>query len=653
MTINDLVKEIKQNNPDVTSGLELIQRAYKFASSAHQEQKRESGERYINHSLDAAFTLAQMKLDAPSIAAALLHDVVDDTPTTLKNIREEFNKEIASLVAGVSKLGKIKYRGVERHVENLRKMFLAMAEDVRIIIIKLADRLHNMKTLDALPKRKQKRIASETLEIYAPIAHRLGIGKLKGELEDLAFPYVHPEQHKWLKTQIKDRFQERETHLKKIKPIIEKRLKKAKINYIDIHARAKRYYSLYKKLELYNMDFSKIYDLMASRVIVPTIEDCYAALGVLHKNWKPLPGRIKDYIAVPKASGYQSLHTTVLCIDGKITEFQIRTPQIHWEAEYGIAAHWIHPKKTKTKYYGIKKAQLEWIKELKNWQKNISKPREFLKSLKIDFFKYRIFILTPKGDVVNLPEGATPIDFAYQIHTELGHRCGGAKADGKIVSLGHPLYNGQIVEILAKKEAKPSQDWLKFVKTNYAKNEIKAWFKQYEEKDEVKKPATNQEQAGREIIVQRLPKKIIASPIKIQGGNNFLIKLAKCCNPVPGESILGYATASKGITVHYHKCHGVLSKKDKRRILPVSWKNAVVPQPTTLEILARDRIGLIKDTATILSKLRINMTNINATEPSKGVTLTLITIEVANVNQLDEVQKQLKKIKGVWEVKRI
>jgi len=665
MTINDLVKEIKQNNPDVASGLELIRRAYKFASSVHQGQKRESGEHYINHSLDAAFTLAQMKLDTSSIAAALLHDVVDDTPTTLEDIRKEFDKEIASLVAGVSKLGKIKYRGVERHVENLRKMFLAMAEDVRIIIIKLADRLHNMKTLDALPKRKQKRIASETLEIYAPIAHRLGIGKLKGELEDLAFPYVHPEQHKWLKTQIKDRFQEREAHLKKIKPTIEKKLKEANINYIDIHARAKRYYSLYKKLELYNMDFSKIYDLMASRIIVPTIEDCYTALGVLHKNWKPLPGRIKDYIAVPKASGYQSLHTTVLCIDGKITEFQIRTPQIHWEAEYGIAAHWIHPKKTRTKYYGIKKAQLEWIKELKNWQKNISKPREFLKSLKIDFFKYRIFILTPKGDVVNLPEGATPIDFAYQIHTELGHRCGGAKADGKIVSLSHPLYNGQIVEILAKKEAKPSQDWLKFVKTNYAKNEIKAWFKQYEEKNEVKKPVASQEQAGgraiippkadlnREIIVQRLPKKILESPIKIQEENNFLIKLAKCCNPVPGESILGYTTASNGITFHYHKCHGILSKKDKRRILPVSWKNAVVPQPTTLEILARDRIGLIKDAATILSKLRINMTNINATEPSKGVTLTFITIEVANVNQLDEVQKQLKKIKGVWEVKRI
>ena len=286
----------------------------------------------------------------------------------------------------------------------------------------------------------------------------------------------------------------------------------------------------------------------------------------------------------------------------------------------------------------------------------------FLKSLKIYFFKYRIFILTPKGDVVNIPEGATPIDFAYQIHTELGHRCGGAKADGKIVSLSHPLYNGQIVEILAKKEAKPSQDWLKSVKTNYAKNEIKAWFKQYEEKDEVKKPVASQEQAG-EIIVQRLPtssrlvgpgpKKILESPIKIQGENNFLIKLAKCCNPVPGESILGYATASKGITVHYHKCHGILSKKDKRRILPVSWKNAVVPQPTTLEILARDRIGLIKDAATILSKLRINMTNINATEPSNGVTLAFITIEVANVNQLDEVQKQLKKIKGVWEVKRI
>lgn len=653
MTITDLLKEIKQNNLAVDT--DLIQRAYRFAARAHQRQKRANGENYINHSLGAALTLAQMKLDAASIAAALLHDVIDDTPFTLQDIKKEFGKEIAFLVAGVTKLGKIKYRGIERHVENLRKMFIAMAKDVRIIIIKLADRLHNIKTLDALPERKQKRIALETLEIYAPIAHRLGIGKLKGDLEDLAFPYVYPEQYQWLKEKIKDRFQERENYLKKIRPIIKNKLNEERINYLDIHARAKRYYSFFKKLERYNMDFSKIYDLMASRIIVPTIKDCYATLGVIHKNWKPLPGRIKDYIAVPKANGYQSLHTTVFCVDGKITEFQIRTPQIHWEAEYGIAAHWAKNNGIKTKYYSIKKTHLDWIKELKNWQREIDEPKEFLDSLKIDFFKYRIFVLTPKGDVVNLPEGATPVDFAYQIHTELGHRCGGAKVGEKIVPLNYPLENGQIVEIMAKKEASPSRNWLKFVKTNYAKSKIKNWFKQYQDRKEIKKEPSREKRVEpkKEIIVQRFPQKPLESPIKIGEEENILIRLAKCCNPIPGESILGYITASKGVAIHYHKCHNILNKKDERRIVSVSWKNAVVAQPTTIEVVAGDRMGLLKDITTILSRLRINIISINASEPTSNIALVHIVLEIGNLKQLNEIEKTLKKIKGIWEVKRM
>jgi len=661
MTINTLLKEIEKNKLAVDTG--LIQRAYKFANKAHRGQKRENGEKYINHSLNAALILTQMKLDTASIAAALLHDAVDDTPITLQDIKKEFGQEIASLVEGTSKLGKIKYRGIERHIENLRKMFLAMAKDIRIIIIKLADRLHNMKTLSALPKRKQKRIALETLEIYAPIAHRLGIGKLKGDMEDLAFPYVYSEQYNWLKTKVKDRLQTRETYLKKIKPIIKKKLQQAGINYIDIHARAKRYYSLYKKLGRYNMDFSKIYDLIALRIIVPTIEDCYATLGVIHKNWKPLPGRIKDYIAVPKANGYQSLHTTVFCINGKITEFQIRTPQIHWEAEYGVAAHWFRPEENgKTKYYGIKKSQLEWIKELKNWQKDISRPKEFLKSLRVDFFKYRIFVFTPKGDIVNLPEGATPIDFAYRIHTELGHRCGGVKVDGKIISLNQPLYNGQIVEILAKKEAGPSQDWLKFVKTNYAKAKIKGWFKESEEKPaknkkSLEKTAAPKMNLDKEIIVQHFSsatkRKILEKPIKIGGEDNLVIKLAKCCNPLPGEPILGYITTLRSITIHHRKCSNVTNKKDRKRIIPVSWKNASAPQPTTVEIIAKDRIGLIKDITGVLSKLRINIINISASEPSKDIALALLTLEIANIDQLNKAQQKLEEIKGVWKVKRI
>ena len=652
MTVDKLLKEIKNNNLPMDTG--LISRAYKFAADAHKGQKRENGEDYINHPLNTALTLVQMKLDAPTIAAALLHDIIDDTPITLNDVRKEFGKEITFLVRGVSKLGKIQYRGIERHVENLRKMFLAMAKDIRIIIIKLADRLHNMKTLSALPENKQKRIASETLEIYAPIAHRLGMGRLRGELEDLAFPYVYPKQYKWLKAKIQDRYQEREAYLKRIKPLIEKKLKEADIKYLEIHARAKRYYSLYKKLEKYNMDFSKIYDLMALRIIVPTVEDCYAVLGVIHRNWKPLPGRIKDYIAGPKANGYQSLHTTVFCVNGKITEFQIRTPKLHLEAEYGIAAHWARPDETKTRYYGLKKTYLEWIKELKSWQKDITKPKEFLKSLKIDFFKYRIFVLTPKGEVVNLPEGATPIDFAYQIHTELGHRCGGAKADGKIIPLNYPLSNGQIIEIVAKREAKPSRDWLKFVKTNYAKNKIRNWFKQYENKDEMEEKIPKEKiEPRKEIIVQQLSRKISANLITIEKEENILVNLAKCCHPLPGESIIGYITTLNSITVHYHKCPNITNKTNKKRIIPVSWKNAVALQPTTVEILARDRMSLVRDITTILSKLRINITNITASEPSKGIALALITLEVGHVNQLNEAQKKLKEIKGVWEVKRI
>lgn len=669
MNINHLLKEIKKNNLSVNT--DLVKRAYEFASNAHKEQKREGGEKYINHPLNVALTIIQMKLDTPSIAAALLHDVVEDTNITLKEIKTEFGNEIASLVYGVSKLGKIEYKGIERHVENLRKMFLSMTKDIRVIMIKLADRLHNMKTINALSRRKQKRIALETLEIYAPIAHRLGIGRLKGELEDLSFPYVYPQQYKWLRSKIEDRYHERELYLKKIQPIVKRKLKQAKIDYIDIHSRAKRYYSLYKKLEQYNMDFSKIYDLMASRIIVPTIEDCYLVLGLIHKNWKPLPGQIKDYIAVPKANDYKSIHTTVFCIDGKITEFQIRTPEIHWEAEYGIAAHWTKSRiKAKIHYYGLKKTHLEWIKELENWQKDVSKPKEFLDSLKIDFFKYRIFALTPKGDVVNLPEGATPVDFAYQIHTELGHRCGGAKVDEKIIPLNYALSNGQIVEIIAKKEAKPSQDWLKFVKTNYAKSKIRAWFKEKQEKPKEKStrfdsakqalfnlarriPISPKTNLGREIIVQHLPKKVLKSPIKIKNEENILIKLAKCCNPIPGESILGYITTLKAITVHHHKCNNIVNKKNRERIIPVSWKNAVAPQPTIIEILARDRMDLIKDVTTILSKLRINMTNINANEPSHGIALMLITVEISNVDQLNKMEKNLREIKSVWEVKRL
>lgn len=567
MTIKTLLKKISTNGEQ--ADIETIQRAYNFAAKAHKKQKRENGEKYINHSLNTALTLAQLKLDAPTIAAGILHDVIDDSNITKKELENKFGKEIAFLVSGVTKLDKIQYRGVERHIENLRKMFLAISKDVRIVLIKLADRLHNMQTLYALPEKKQKRIAKETLEIYAPIAHRLGIGKLKGDLEDLAFPYVYPQKYEWLKNKIQERYQEREAYLKKIKPIVKKRLEKANLVPLDIHCRAKHYFSLYRKLQKYNMNFGKIYDLIALRIIVPNLESCYTALGIIHQHWKPLPGRIQDYIANPKANGYQSLHSTVFCVGGKITEFQIRTPELHWEAEFGIAAHWTHKEQGPRRFYTIKKTQTEWIKELKTWQKDINKPKEFLKLLRADFFKYRIFALTPKGNVVNLPEGATPIDFAYQVHTELGHRCGGAKVDGVITSLNYSLQNGQIVDIMVKKEAKPSQNWIRFAKTNYAKNKIKNWFKEQENQTKTKK----------------IPE--------------------------------------------------------------------LFPQLATIEILARDKIGLLKDITTILSKLKINIININTSEPSKGLAIALISLEISNIKQLNKAIKELKTIKEIWEVKRI
>lgn len=650
MTINNLLKEIKNKKLKVDT--DLIQHAYRFADKAHQGQKRENGEKYINHPLHTALNLVRMKLDTASIASGLIHDVVNNTSITVKQIEDEFGKEIAFLVKGVTKLSKIKYQGIKRHVENLRKMFLAMSKDIRIIVIKLADRLHSVKTLEAFPKRKQKRIALETLEIYAPIAHRLGMGTIKGELEDLAFPYVYPEEYHWLKDKIKDRFKKREEYLQKVTPLIKQKLKKENINFIDVNSRAKRYYSLYRKLQRYDMDFSRIYDLLALRIIVPTIEDCYKTLGAIHKYWNPLPGRIKDYIAAPKANGYQSLHTTIFCEKGRITELQIRTPKIHWEADYGVAAHWCRHNTDKTKYYGIKKPQLEWIKELEKWQKDKLDPEEFLKSLKLDFFKYRIFVLTPKGDVINLPEGATPVDFAYRIHTELGHRCGSSKVDGKIVPLNHSLHNGQIVEILTKKEAKPNRKWLRFVKTNHAKNKIKNWFKKSTQTPDKQRASISKKkiQLKKEIIVP--PPGPSGLPIQIRGGKRIAVKIAKCCNPVPGEKIIGYITSSRHVTVHHYQCRNALNK-DKKRIIPVFWKNANISQPVTLEIVAQDRIGLIKNVTTALSASRINIINLNATEPTNDIALVQLSFEINNIQQLNEIEKKIKKIKGIWEVKRV
>lgn len=450
----------------------LVGRAYIFAKEAHAGQKRLTGEPYFSHAEKTAEYLAEWGLDETTVAGGLLHDVVEDTDATLETVKKEFGEDIAHLVDGVTKLGQVKYRGDKAQIENLRKLIVATAEDIRVLLIKLADRRHNMKTLSPLPREKQKRIAAETMEIYAPLAYQLGMQQLAGELQDLAFPYIYPKEYRWLLKHLQERYEERERYLAALKPIVEAALEKAGIDLLAIDFRAKRYASLYKKLLQYEMDIEKIYDIVAFRIIVKSVEDCYATLGVIHSLWPPLPGRFKDYIATPKPNGYRSLHTTVLGPNQKIIEFQVRTKEMHEEAEYGIAAHWAY-KEGKQR---APRQELAFVKKLRSWQQEIAGAtgrEEFLEAFKIDFAKDRILAITPKGEVVDLPYGATPVDFAYRIHTEVGNQCVGAKVNGKIVPLDYKLHSSDVVEIITQKNKKPSPSWLDFVVTSTARAHIK------------------------------------------------------------------------------------------------------------------------------------------------------------------------------------
>ncbi len=457
----------------------LIEKAYVFASKAHLGHKRKNGEPYINHCIETARTLIDWKLDESTIAAGLLHDVVEDTPATEAELKAEFGEEVSSLVDGVTKISHVKYRGHERQVENLRKMILAMAQDLRVLLIKLADRLHNMRTLDALPAPKRARIALETMDIYAPLAYRLGMQKISGELEDLAFPYTYPSEYRWLIKKLEYRYESMEKYLDRIRPSVEKALKEAGVEVVSLDYRAKRYASLYRKLLRYEMDIDRVYDLVAFRIIVKNVEDCYATLGVIHNLWTPMPGRIKDYIAIPKPNGYRSIHTTVICVDNRLVEFQIRTEQMHRESENGIAAHWAYEESKGTKNYTRKKAikaasqEIKWVEQLRSWQNETTNSEGFIDSLKVDFLKDRIFAITPRGDVIDLPQGATPIDFAYHIHSQIGNQCISAKVNGDIAPLDYKLKSSDIVEIMTQKGKKPSSDWLNFAITSNARNQIK------------------------------------------------------------------------------------------------------------------------------------------------------------------------------------
>lgn len=598
--MNDLLSKILES-PGGKRNPGLIEKAYKFAEKAHTGQKRLSNEDYIIHPLHVAYFLADLGLDSPTIAAGFLHDVIEDTSITPEELKKEFGEDIVFLVEGVTKLRKI-IRPVTKlsnanadrptpEVESLKKMFFATAQDIRVILIKLADKYHNMATLRFMSKPDQKRIAMETLEIYAPIAARLGMGRLKGQLEDLAFPYVYSREYSWLLKKVKGKYSDRLNYIEKTKPIIKRYLQDAGITIIDFDSRAKHYYSLYQKLKKKDMDMEKIHDLVAMRIVVPDIGSCYEALGIIHKRYKPLPGLIKDYIALPKPNGYQSLHTTIFCEKGRLVEIQIRTESMHDYAENGIAAHWAYSESGKIKPVSANAREIQWVTQLKKFLED-SKTSEGgysgLSTLKIDFFKNRIFAFTPKGDIKDLPEGATPIDFAYAIHTDLGHTVKGAKVNSKIVPLDYKLKNGDVIEIMRGKVKKPSFDWLKIVKTAFARKSINSWFnapKPTLSAVEMKPSPGNRSQKSRKDKMdsasikkqhrQRDARHDDEEPL-IAGQNGLLYKIAKCCNPEPGQKIKGYMTLSQGVSIHTAACANLKkSNSGDKRVVMAGWSKSI------------------------------------------------------------------------------
>ncbi|MEX2144885.1 MAG: bifunctional (p)ppGpp synthetase/guanosine-3',5'-bis(diphosphate) 3'-pyrophosphohydrolase [Candidatus Spechtbacterales bacterium] len=692
---------------------ELIQKAFEKALSAHEGQKRESGEAYIIHPLYAAQTLAELKMDAQTIAAALLHDVVDDTHVTLDDIEKEFGKDISFLVSGVSKLGKLKYRGVERHAENLRKMMVAMAEDVRVILIKFADRLHNMKTLNALPERKRKRIALETLEIYAPIAIRLGVADIGKKLEDLAFPYVYPDKYDYVKKESGKRLLKAEDYLKRLSPKLKRELARENIKPLKIEMRTKHLYSLWVKLEKDNYNWDQIMDLMAVRIIVDSVEECYKTLGIIHKLWHPVPGRIKDYIALPKPNGYQSLHTTVFCIDGKRTEFQIRTLKMHENAEYGIAAHWRYKADEKQSDKRLNKTY-GWVRQLQEWKKDTSPSDEFLNSLKIDVFNDRIFVFTPSGDVIDLPAGATPIDFAYNIHSDVGDKCSAAIRNGKMISLGTELHNGDVLEILTSKNKTPSQAWLHFAKTRSARAHIKKWFHSQNREQHVEAGLsmlneelesiegknwdglqektrrktlerfsmhnaeslfaaigrgdisitriTNsllEEAPQRKKVAPKTSKKTSVKSVSIAGVSGLKMRMAQCCSPAYPESIVAYITVDKGASIHKTACPNIHEKTWAEKILPAYWSSAERNYSIPLTIKTTNRVGMLQDISKIIADFNANIVSINAgvnknkTSSAKdGEVEIKADIEIEDIQLLRKIIEKIKMTDGVVEIKR-
>jgi GTP pyrophosphokinase len=705
--IRYILKRISQYTPQ--ADLNLVKKAYRYSIKAHQSQNRYSGQPYIFHLLEVAKILADLELDMITITAGILHDVIEDTDTQLSTIKEEFGEEIAMLVNGVTKLSRISFKTQEeQQAENFRKMFLAMAEDVRVILIKLADRLNNMRTLQYIQPFKRLKIARETLDIYVPIANRLGISKIQWELEDLSLLYLEPIQYKAVVNRISKNRLEREKYVESIKETIKKELQKVEIE-AEIHGRPKNIYSIYKKMKEREKDFFQIYDLIAIRIICNSVKDCYAILGLLHSIWKPMPGRFKDYIAMPKSNMYQSLHTTVVTFQGEPLEIQIRTWEMHKTAEYGIAAHWKYKEKIDLKKDKKLEERLSWLRQILEWQKDLKDPREFMESLKIGLFQDEVFTFTPKGDVKILPSGSTPIDFAYIIHTDVGHSCVGAKVNKKIVPLDYKLKSGDIVEILTSKlNRNPSRDWLKLVKTSGAKNKIRLWFKKEMREENIQKGRdilekeiekyrietsseltkklknasielgfleleTMFENIGygkltslqvlskiipQEKIPQVLPtvkvKKQIDQGIRVQGINDVMIKFARCCNPVPGDEIIGYITRGRGVSVHKIDCSNIdFISAEKDRLVKVEWiKTEELFYPVKIKIIADDRSNLVADIMLVFSNLKISVSAIHAVTNKNNIANIDIALSINNLDQLKEIIKKIKKVKSVLTVKR-
>ncbi|HOC53337.1 MAG TPA: bifunctional (p)ppGpp synthetase/guanosine-3',5'-bis(diphosphate) 3'-pyrophosphohydrolase [Caldisericia bacterium] len=645
------------------SELSIVDDIYQFAKKAHEGQIRASNEPYILHPINVALILLTFDVDLQTIEASLLHDVVEDTSVSLDTIKDKFGKEVALLVDGVSKISQIKFLSLEEwKLESLRKVLIAMASDFRVVFIKLADRLHNMRTLNYLPEEKRREIAKETMEIYVPLAHRLGIYTLKWELEDLAFKYLEPEIFQDLKIKVSKKREERENEIFDIKIKIENLLNENNIT-CRVEGRAKNLYSIYRKMKQDNKTFDEIFDLTALRVIVPTIQDCYKTLGIVHTRWKPIPGRIKDYIAIPKPNGYQSLHTTLIGDNGEPFEIQIRTEEMHKNCEYGIASHWSYREKGK-KINPDMSNKINWIRQIVEWQKTIPSAREFINRVKEDIFSDEIFVFTPKGEIINLTVDATPIDFAYKIHTEIGNKCIGAKVNGRIVPLNYKLKTGDRVEILTSKTSPgPSRDWLKFVKSSSTREKIRQFYRKKEKEEEKKEETVKEEieKKNKGVILER----------KIKTSNKFgvvipeikgevLLTLAKCCTPIPGDEIIGYISKGRGVVVHRRDCKNLLSilgnvDNSLEKIVKVEWANNVkILYPVKINIHIKDEPGVLNKIVSIIAKYNYNIESVNA-PPSRNkekTTTIYMTLQIPGYGKLNDLLEEIKIVPNVLEIER-